>query len=312
MHTLGRCFLERLLAKHGVLLSSNAVIDIHPFKQFSSIDLVARVRVDEADYALLIEDKVCAGVYNDLESYLNRISKAPEFSGCTVLPFLIRTGDEADVGNNQNFQLFLRKDFIALFEDMIRILPNHEVVRYFYEHLRRIDASIESYLKLPINAWHWDSWKGFYSFVARLDSMPFDEWNYVANASGGFLCLYMSKPFHLHGYPVYWQIESNKKALCLKVGEVYEKHSAVRDSIIAIINQYLNYRKAAGIPVPAIIPPGRKGCGCYMTLKLIPQKEWLGNSDSILDINRVEANLREAVDFLGKLVQYAEDSVSRV
>lgn len=63
----------------------------------------------------------------------------------------------------------------------------------------------------PLQAWDGEAWVGFYSQVILPKSgFLFDNYGYVANASGGFQGAWWSKKRpSFRGYPVYLQIEGS-------------------------------------------------------------------------------------------------------
>ena len=306
LHEIGKEFLNTLISKFipSFTLPQGSIVKV--FKQYKYIDIAVKIETPSGNYAILIEDKVHADIYNNLEKYLSLLKKDETFRDCIdFFPILIKTGDQFsyDKALTANFRIFLRKDFLNFLSRYKDKCSDHPMLSDFYSHITSMEKEVQSFQNKPIGLWtrEWNPWKGFYSYLSQ--HTPFITWNYVANASGGFLCSRMDgdsvKELSELGL-LYWQIESNKKSLCLKIGEVYANNSAIRDKAIAIVDEYISENKIQGID-----PPARKGCGCYMTLKIVKQENWLGRDDEIV-------NMEQIVDRLYKFAQMIEKITEKV
>ena len=308
LHQIGKKFLETLISKFvpSFTLPKGSIIKI--FKQLYRIDIVVKIETYLGDYVILIEDKVHADIYNNLDDYLSFLKKDENFHHCIgFFPILIKTGDQASYHKAlyANFKTFLRKDFLdfLVYNDQYR---SHPVLNDFYSHIASMEEDVQSFKSKTIGTWikEWNPWKGFYSYLSQ--HTPFIAWSYVANANGGFLCSRMDgdtvKEFAGLGL-LYWQIESDKKLLCLKLGEVYARHSAIRDQAISIVDKFI-----AENNIQDIVPPARKGCGCYMTIKVVKQENWLGKDNEIVDLRKITNRLCELAGLIEKITAKTVDS----
>ena len=100
---------------------------------------------------------------------------------------------------------------------------------------------------------------------------------------------------HEHNeHPIYVQIESDRKALCIKIsaeegGPQVQPEGYRR----RVRQQYHDYvmRKAAETGLVYIRKPARFGTGAYMTVAVIRPEHWLGAPDQPVDFEDVKRKL---------------------
>lgn len=304
-------FLIQLLKKispQNEIITQEMTIEVKIHKQFKNIDLVAEVKFGSKRIAIVIEDKVTASVYNIIENYVKSVKNHFSLNEEEVFSIIVRTGDEAEVSTNNenNIKYFLREDFLELFNKHPYACTTSEILSDFYQHIKTIEFEIKGYVEKEIGVWtkEWSAWKGFYSCISK--HIPSSRWEYVPNASGGFLCcLTSSKIRTISNLTLCWQIESDKKALCLKLGEVYSNHSNVRDFIVEKFYDYLSRNNLDETLFPK---PKRFGCGCYMTIILIPSDILLGDNSKTVNMQTLLNYLRKTDDILDGFVQQLNNS----
>ncbi len=300
MHELGRRFVERLLAQRftGLELPENSVVEV--FRQVACIDIAVKITPPQGKpYALLIEDKVDASLHNDLAGYLQRLLDDAHFLDCPKTHFcslFIKTRDESlceiehmlSAGESKPF---LRQDFLAFFAENAS-LCQHALVRDFLERLRGFDAEANAWMSLPVKEWgeRGRAWQGFYTYLSH--HSPLRSWFVVNNASGGFLAARSEFLWDIcEQFPgcdcIYWQIESDKQLLCLKIG-VSERPSEVRNQVHNAVGEYLKRHGNQN----AMCRPARFGTGQYMTIIVVKPEDWLLRSDGGVDPQAVVERLK--------------------
>lgn len=297
----GRLFLNALLEKAEVTLPEQ--IEIVVYKQYNNIDILAKIIASDKKYVLLIEDKTHSGTNNPLKKYIECIQRDKEFDGCEILPFFVRTGDFASYEQevSESYKEFKRDDFLKYFESIADLKGKNQVLDYFVQYMLAVESDFQSFRTLPIGKWKWNSWKGFFSELAKQQTR-FKSWQYIPNASGGFLSSIAGWDcFNDSGLALFLQIESDKRAICLKLGEVYKEQSASRDKMIALLDQFIQKD-------PSFRRPARLGVGCYMTLKLIDAPFWLGSDESIIEIDKVVERLNHYTLMLEGMRDFAKQN----
>ena len=187
---------------------------IEIIKQRHKIDILCIVN-DE--YAILIEDKTNTKNHsNQLENYLTKLSK--DFPREKIFPIYFKTGDQSNFAsiNKAGYKLFLRPDFIEVLDFGKNQGITNSIYLDFYDYLIRIENSVQSFKTLPVNKWHWDSWKGFYTELQK--QLNDGTWDYVPQKNGGFLGFWWywkGKEFEETGFDYYLQLEHGK--FCFKL-----------------------------------------------------------------------------------------------
>jgi len=178
LHQVAICLL-RELTKGKILKIDKIKIE----KQYKKIDILVRIN-DE--YALLIEDKVNTKDHsNQLEQYIQILSS--EYKKENIIPIYFKTGDQSsfETIGKAGYKIFLRKDFLNVLESGISLGITNNIYIDFYNYLKDIEESVQSYRKLPVSEWHWNSWKGFYTEISK--KLGEGNWDYVPQKNGGFL-----------------------------------------------------------------------------------------------------------------------------
>ena len=301
----------RLMAKCGISIKLTEVSNVVVDKQIHQVDLAVRFTVDGKMHALMIEDKVNAKLYNDIEGYKNSLAKEEVYADREIHPIVIRTGDESSLGTNKRIARFVRADFLELFDAHSEACANSEILSDFSEHLRMSEEDIQRYLATPIDMWDWSCWIGFYNEMQKRFSQAPLNWQYVPNGGGGFLCLHpvWNDDIWVDSLAFYWHMESDKKILALKVVEVYANHSAVRRKIVSGLDDFL----ASNVEwndLGITRPPTKYGSGCSMTLKVIPPERWYKEKDGRIDLDAVCAFFKRAFAFRDAFVAYWESNAA--
>ena len=203
-------YLLRELTKDKILKIDKIKIE----KQYKKIDILVRIN-DE--YALLIEDKVNTKEHsNQLEQYIQILSS--EYKKENIIPIYFKTGDQSsfETIGKAGYKIFLRKDFLNVLESGISLGIANNIYIDFYNYLKDIEESVQSYRKLPVSEWQWNSWKGFYTEISN--KLGEGNWDYVPQKNGGFLGFWWywnEDKYNGIEYEYYLQLEHHK--FCFKI-----------------------------------------------------------------------------------------------
>ena len=300
-------FICRLMAKCGIGVKPSDVDNVVVDKQIHRVDIAVRFTVAGKKHTLMIEDKVNAKVYNDIEEYKESLVSDKHYKDCEIHPILIRTGDESSLGADKRIAKFVRADFLELFKAHELACGSSEILSDFAGHLMASEANVMKYLEMPVDNWDWSCWIGFYREMQKRFDKVLLDWQYVPNANGGFLCLYPVWTDNVWVGPLvlYWQMESDRKQLVLKVLEVYTNHAAIRSRIVSELDAFLD-KNAEWKDLGIKRPPTRYGSGYSMTLKVISPNFWYKEKDGKIDLGAVCEFFKRAFAFRDALVAYWE------
>jgi hypothetical protein len=291
MFEVGTEFIKRLLLQHDISNVSIESIKVHRQK-YGVIDVLFEIKTNIGNYAILIEDKINAGDYNSLIDYLNKVKNDSNYSNHTISGVFMKTGDQANYKKvrSTGFSIFLRNDFIDFFEKTMSFNGKNDILHDFKSNLYGYEKRVSSYKSSQIKDWDWNSWTGFYEFLHGHIDMT---WEYVPNASGGFLGAWWS--FHKwNNFSVYLQLEQDK--FCFKIGDVPMEDcnpSEIRNEWYTII---INEATRQGYN--EIKKPERFGYGSSMTVAIVEKADWLGKENETVDVEKVLKNLSKYEEFL--------------
>lgn len=175
------------------------------------------------NYALIIEDKVHASEHgNQLERYAAHF--AGKFHGRSSLIYL-KTGDQSQYrsARDKGYKVFHRKDLLDVLELGISAGTSNNIFLDFYENLKSIEESVNSYLTLPIGDWTWDSWKGFYIYLqGKVEGVA--TWKYVPQRDGGFLGFWWCfREKEINGISFQYYLQLEMKNFCFKIIPLIDK-----------------------------------------------------------------------------------------
>ncbi len=173
-------FIRNLINKPDSYKIENVEIK----KQWKKIDISALVN---NKYLIIIEDKKGTKEHsNQLEKYKKIANEHYKNENIEIIPVYYKMQEQSDYKNiiNAGYKIFGREDMIKILEKYIKSTNHNDIISDYYEYIVELDKAINSYKTLPINEWHWYSWHGFYT---ELQKNINGNWDYVSNASGGFL-----------------------------------------------------------------------------------------------------------------------------
>lgn len=290
--------IARTLIKQ-IVLGDEQPINVEVNRQWGNIDILLILDYGQHKRAVVIEDKVEADLYNDLERYCNDVQVGQSDTHVVIL----RTGDGKEsqwseiVSLNEDVSLSYlnRRDLINLMSPYVEDIQESEILRSFYNFLLFKDSqsqytidSLRESLTYPFLN-HSAQWKKFYNDLYHkiVDGIRvIHKWEYVPNPQGGFMSGMLDSwvcveivPFN-NVYPIYMQIESGKGCVCLKVGEVEDVQirQGIRNWVYQAVEEFETIE-------PSVIweRPARFGSGTYMTVCVLPPEKWLfGTMDDVV------------------------------
>ena len=211
MHHAGARFLQLLMDRHDIQPEQPLAVKVEV--QRLDIDVLAYVTFSSRKPVLLvIEDKVNAGSYNDLPTYLaNGVKLYPD-----AVPYgiYLRTGNQADYSaiEAKGFQVVDRKMLLNYLSNKVTGNPTNAIFQNYKIYLEAYQQRLDDYKGKPVQKWDGDAWVGFFNQELLPDSnLLFKDYGYVSNRSGGFQGAWWLPEDcpRFGGYTVYLQIDGS-------------------------------------------------------------------------------------------------------
>lgn len=282
---LGKSFLY-LLTDGKVTTLKNIQVG----RQWNNIDIWAEINDDTF---LIIEDKTNTTIHdNQLERYKKTVLDEYKGKRDNLFYVYVKTGNEPQATINEikekGYKTINRNDILNLLDTY---KGDNYLIKNYTAHLQSIEDETGKYASLPIKEWEWYAWQGFYMALEKYREDLY--WDYVNNASGGF----MGAWWHFRSneeVEMYLQFEEKK--LCFKIYyEDKETRSEVR-------NKYHNrLMSIAGQTYNEIKKPNRFGAGTYMTIGVVYWEEMF--ADGCLDINKLVEQIRVYENIVDKCMK---------
>ena len=289
LHQLGKLFLDSLFDKFDNIEIPRKYNTIKIKKQYKNIDVFC---VINNKYALIIEDKTNTKNHSkQLEKYLNEIKK--KFDESDILPIYFKTGDQSNYSSivDKGYKVYLRKDFLKVINNPFE----NDILDDYKSYLQKIENSINSYKILPFSQWTYSSVKGFY--MALQKELGDGNWDYVANANGGFLGFWWNN-YQLENYRIYMQIdtvkrEDNSIGLQLKFKLASGSKEKVGKETINKWKKHIQYKdEKFGIVKPRVVRAGR-----WTTIGIL-QNEFRVLDDEKINISMTVENIKKIEQIL--------------
>jgi hypothetical protein len=211
-------FVRALVGKQNLQINS-----IEVGRQWKNIDIWAIVN---DDFFIVIEDK------KGTKEHSNQLTRYKEIAiekhknkeiGIVLVYFKMEEQGNLNAVKNAGYSIFTRGRMLKILNPYFRSQKGksgNNILMDYHSNLVELDEQINSFRTLPLNKWYWYSWQGFYSELLN----HFDgDWNYVANAAGGFLGFWWHWKYgDIEGrkFDLYLQLEQDK--LIIKL-HPYEK-----------------------------------------------------------------------------------------
>ena len=315
LRDLGCAFVGALLGKHDAALTGD-VQEVETYQQDNGIDVLARIKDEQIDHVILIEDKTGSQAHGD---QLLRYSQAVR-AGLTKLgevpdhhPIYFKTGNQSLAEDREveeaGYKVFRREDFLTILSGY---QGSHPVVTDFRDYMQMLEDDFQSYKNWrkghDRQNWSWAGWEGFCRHLeGELEGeCGVSGGHYVPTPSGGFLGFSWSPVATGDQTAFYLLLEiypnnPDRQKLCFKVYPG-EEHANMRAR-----DFYEKWFRPSGREL--IEKPQKFGAGGNMTVAWW-KGEWQAfDSDGKVDFGATVENLRKARNIV---VEAHAESVKRV
>lgn len=287
LHRAGRELLVAMFEQAGVTSPGSSTVKVR--RQWpgegrgttGAIDLVVEVG---DTHVLAVEDKTGTGEHSgQLKRYADAlVAKYPSRTRALIY---LKTGDQSSYKavKDGGWHPFLRSH-------LLRVLGAHVDVRSdifceFFARLEKLEGDVQAWRSTPLTTkWERPAWRGF--FMALQNELGEGNWDYVANAAGGFMGFWWSWT-GVDGGQVYAQLEED--VLVAKV-EASTNRSTFRDHWSKAI---IAGTASSATPFKR---PSRMGNGEYMTVARLAVPYRLADANGRIDFEATVALVRRAVD----------------
>lgn len=258
--------------------------DIHTIdvgRQWHNIDIWVKINDDSF---LIIEDKTGTSIHDDqLNRYKSIVEKEFAEKRNKLYFAYVKTGNEPDSIRReieeQGYKNINRQQILSVLNQYNGSNP---ILVDYRQHLQNIENATNRYKLVPVSQWKWYEWQGFYKELEK--NIQVDNWDYVANPNGGFLGLWWN--FITNGEIwMYLQFEESK--LCVKIE--YDGDGNKSDIRWKYYCRLIEESKKVDIHIDK---PTRFGAGTYMTIGIVPFKEFFGDT---------KINMQELIEKLKSL-----------
>ncbi len=300
LHQTGLNFVVSMIHKVKTGYDPANIKTVEVKRQVEKLDILIEVNKDSPDdkLAILVEDKTHTSNHSD---QLNRYYAQVKGSGYTedqMIPLYFKMGYQSKFDTLGIFKTYLRKDFLMVLRKGSHAKIKNAIYNDFLQHLEGIDAIIQQFSTKELKDWKNEDWIGFFTILydsrhKLYESLQDDgaNWNYIANASGGFYGFW----WYFKGLPdqafvPYLQLEH--ESLCFKIMvEGESDRRSARDEALRLIQQAASQLNAT------VGRPERMGNGKFMTVA-----RWQGDyrvfSEGMLDMDATLVNLKKAQNLL--------------
>ncbi|MFT3674864.1 MAG: hypothetical protein QM781_03100 [Chitinophagaceae bacterium] len=299
LHNCAIDFVRRLIQTNNYEVPSK-LLSVSACRQYSHIDVLAKVSTAEKDFLLVIEDKVNAFEGDgQLNAYRQTGESLCAENGSHLVCCYIKTGNESKrtIGNvsKAGFYPFLLEDFLTLFDR--HSMVKNDIFNDFADRLRGFNQSNKLFETVPFKDWDDECWVGF--FVMLENKMNILHWHYVNRINGNGFWNASLNWDTWEGFPVYLQIEQGP--LCFKIAthpeeiEYEEEFYApdIRDEWHTIVME-----KAKEQGRDEIKKPKRLGSGKFMTVASVAPEYWFGDTNGLINTQDVIVRLKGYLSFL--------------
>ena len=329
LRDLGHTFVKALLCKHCVNMAG-AVRHTEIHQQNCGIDVLVRIRDENAEHVLLIEDKTAPapGVYTTGETLIRLCDRLQGYCKClrneeTQLgavrehwPVYLTTANQSlakdhTIQRRTGFEIFRRNDFLEVLKSY---QGTHPIVTDFRDYLQRLEDGLESYHAWrngdDRSCWSWAGWEVFYRHLEKKladqlegECKSEDGWGNVPTSQGPFLGFWRILPES----SFYLQLEvhpgdPDRQNICFKVYQEKNNRKSAHCFYDLLVDTAQELRLEG-----LIQRPDRFGAGYNITFGWFNQ--WLAyNDDGELDHNKIVNNWQQAWQIIGEVNRHFVNS----
>lgn len=305
LHNAGVDFIHLLCAeKSGI---SETINSVKVEKQVNHIDVLCVLNEQEGTKAaILIEDKRGAQEHsNQLQRYKELVSQG--FPEERIVAVYVQTGDQTEYSNvrKQGYAVVSRPDLLETLEECREARRESDILDGFLRHLRSIEDEVQSWQSRDPTGWSWSAWRGF--FMELQGTSVKGDWDYIPNASGGFLCYWFGDWNGAEGIDEIWMhIDNVKGTLCFRmvisksVSDAAERYP-LRDQWSSSITS-----RCEELNLPARKPPRFGGIfSGSLTVAEIDREDWLMVQDGLVDVDATVARMEKCLEIIRYCVAHA-------
>ncbi len=160
-------------------------IDLKIYQQYKHIDIFI---VINDKIAIIIEDKTHTKDHSDQLNKYREIVLSKNFSEDDLICIYFKTGDQCDYKEiiKKKYKIFLREDFLKILDSGIKLGVKNSIYVDYYDYLMKMEEDVNRYKNLEVK--NWDSHNHSVGFFKSIKDTSDDaRWDYVNNASGGFM-----------------------------------------------------------------------------------------------------------------------------
>jgi hypothetical protein len=300
LQNAGKRLITSLIQKHYPHFN-DPITKVQAGLQWENIDIWAEIN---DKYLIIIEDKTNTSHHSDqLRRYRQTaISWCENHEYKEPICIYLKTGHESETSlntaKNEGYFVTTRKEILKWMSDFNSI--NNRIFTDFNDRLTDIETSISQFEVNHPSAWKGNDWIGFYQWLESRTRII--NWNYVNNPQGGFWCAVLDWPFW-KGFPVHFQIESDKGRIAFKISfdrtEISEENiefnaDELQDEWRDIL---LSNPELQKLNISAVKP--YMHAGNWRTVAEIKRADWLDMNHNHLE-NTIET-IKSIKSILGKL-----------
>ena len=291
LHKCAISFVQKLLMKDH----SYSINSVKVGRQWKNIDVWALIN---NEYFIVIEDKKGTTEHsNQLVRYSEIAKEKYANTDIEIKLIYFKMEEQGKYSNIEKagFTVFKRDKMLSLLYEYISTTPKlkqNDIIADYYYNLIKLDKNINSYTILPLDEWHWHSWQGFYS---KIKEHIGGNWEYVSNASGGFLGFFINwshSKINEIDFEYYIQIEQNRI-----VYKLYVYDESERKNIRSLYRNILfNNAKQLGIN---ITKHGR--LGKYMGVAKLNNEYRITDNNGHLDFEATLKIIKKQISLINNI-----------
>ena len=261
-------------------------------RQWKNIDVWAIIN---KNFFIVIEDKKGTKEHsNQLVRYKEIAHEKYKDKEIKIVLSYFKMEEQGNLNDvkNAGYSIFTRSRMLEILNQYFQSKKSKDgnnILLDYHSNLIELDNQINSFRTLTINKWHLYSWQGFYSELLNHFN---GDWNYVANAAGGFLGFWWHWKYgdpDGKKFDLYLQLEQDK--LIVKLHPYEKQH---RNELKNLVRKPLfELSKKQGLAIHRF---GRTGT--YMGIAKYSGNYRITHSDGTLNFDATVELLREFMNLL--------------
>jgi hypothetical protein len=295
----GTKLIREMLFTHDITIDSK-IKKVTADRQWEGIDIWAEVELmNGKKYLIIVEDNtntiqhITVLQHNKQIAIVYCVKNGFEPPVCIYL----KSGKESNTSienvKSLGFSVINRKTLIFLLSDYKKIQNN--IFIDFYERINELETLTQQFGSKSVVKWGSGDWHGFFNYLDN--EFGLKGWTYVNSPNGGSWNAVLNWD-HWNGYPVYVQIEEGKVVFKISTEEAEapldsEKRVKLRSEFHALLME-----RATQAGLTEIQRPSRFSNGLVMTVAVVDQNQWMGDTDNQIDLEGAKKKLAGYVRFL--------------